>query len=470
MPELPEVETVCRTLRPILLGQTILDVTLLYPKMLNVSPATVRKNMIGQRFIDLTRIGKYIIFHLSNDVVLVSHLRMEGKYLELKTELEPLPRYARAVITLQDRRRMVYDDMRKFGTWEISTQRLYRKLPSLAPLGVEPMDVTDVGIIHHAFIRSSRPIKSLLLDQRILLGIGNIYADEILFASRMHPLTPGTRLTVKQTTTLIKHAQTILLHAIAAGGSRIRSYQPGHGIDGHFQNKIQVYGRQGLACHTCRHRIHRLTIAGRSASYCPRCQHRHDLPRVIAITGQIATGKSTLLQFAKQHGFFTLSADAIVKTIYEQKQYAASLKKIFGSHVIIDDTVQTKAILEAIVRDPIKRIALEKFIHPLVEAKILKALLTTKAAIAWIEVPLLFQANLDYLADDIILVEQPFALQAQRVVERNPGQAEQLLALNRHNHSHDYRSYADAVIVNDQSIKNLEKIFEKTIEKLGLKF
>jgi dephospho-CoA kinase len=358
--------------------------------------------------------------------------------------------------------------MRKFGTWELATQQTYRRLPSLVQLGIEPMNVKDTAAIHKAFSDSSRPIKSLLLDQTILLGIGNIYADEILFATQLHPLTPGTKLTLAQTKKIIEHGKTILLQAIAAGGSRIRSYQPGHGIDGHFQQNIHVYGREGLPCHTCNHRIHRLTIAGRSASYCPRCQHRHDFPLVIAITGEIATGKSTTMQFARQRGFLTLSADDCVKKIYQQKKYFPRLKTIFGLSIIREGRVQTLQILDDIIADQTKRIALEKFIHPLVETMLIKAILAARVNVVFIEVPLLFQANLDYLADQIILMEQPFVLQTKLVNSRNPHIAEKLLALNHHNRSRAYREYADVIITNGKSLQALEKTFAKTLKAFGL--
>jgi formamidopyrimidine-DNA glycosylase len=318
MPELPEVESVVRTLRPILIGATIKTVDVFHSKMVSPKPTNFIESLIGKSFVRIERIGKFILFFLTENLVVVSHLRMEGKYYELVDEHAPLTRFARLVFSLQDGRRIVYDDMRKFGTFHLSTSATYRQLKSIKQLGIEPMDVSDIPSVHQAFSSSTRTIKNLLLDQTILLGLGNIYADEVLFATKIHPLIKGNQLTLEQSTQIIHESKRILTAAIQAGGTRIRSYRSGGEIDGHFTLSILAYGQEGKPCPRCHHRIDKISVSGRGTHYCPRCQHHPDFPFVIGVTGEIATGKTTLVELARQQGISSIVADEIVHKLYQQ--------------------------------------------------------------------------------------------------------------------------------------------------------
>ena len=317
MPELPEVETVVRLLRPLLIGKTIHRITSYFDRMFSPSSTVVIQSLTNQRILDITRIGKHIVFHFTSDHVILSHLRMEGKYI-YQSKNEPLTRYARAQINFTDDHVLIYDDMRKFGTWILSSESTYRLHPSIKKLGVEPMDVKDVDFIHQKFSKTNKAIKTALLDQTILLGLGNIYADEVLFDTYIHPLTPSRLLSRDNVSSLVQSSQRILNEAIKQGGSMIRSYRPGQDIDGAFQLSIKVYGRDNQPCVRCHRRLHKIIVGGRGTTYCPRCQWQANLPKVIAITGHIATGKSTLLNIAANYGYPTISSDAIVKNLYEK--------------------------------------------------------------------------------------------------------------------------------------------------------
>lgn len=451
MPELPEVETVVRTLRPILIGSTIESMTFRYAKMIHPTPAIFEKKLNGQSFTNIERIGKFIIFFFSNQSVVVSHLRMEGKFIELKNPLDPLTRFAHFVFHLNDGRRLVYDDMRKFGTFTLTSAKTYLDLPSLKNLGKEPLTPLDPLPILAKINASRRPIKSILLDQRILLGLGNIYADEVLYAAKIHPLKKGTQLTLEETKSMLFHSEKILKAAIASGGSRIRSYRSGSPIDGEFTLNIQAYGREGEPCHRCHHRLDKITVGGRGTHYCPRCQHHPDLPFVIGVTGTIATGKSTLVSVGASLGFHIIDADQIVHRVYQTKPAISFIKRLFP-FVVIDQKIDRRQLLKAMIEQPKGYQKLIQWLFPLVKSIILHELLKTKSKAVMIEVPLLFQGNLDAYCDVIIGVDMDASKQKRRLQQRVGELAEPLWILNERNHYHDFLPYIDIRLNNDGSL------------------
>jgi formamidopyrimidine-DNA glycosylase len=451
MPELPEVETVVRTLRPILIGSTIESMTFRYAKMIHPTPAIFEKKLNGQSFTNIERIGKFIIFFFSNQSVVVSHLRMEGKFIELKNPLDPLTRFAHLVFHLNDGRRLVYDDMRKFGTFTLTSAKTYLDLPSLKNLGKEPLTPLDPLPILAKINASRRPIKSILLDQRILLGLGNIYADEVLYAAKIHPLKKGTQLTLEETKSMLFHSEKILKAAIASGGSRIRSYRSGSPIDGEFTLNIQAYGREGEPCHRCHHRLDKITVGGRGTHYCPRCQHHPDLPFVIGVTGTIATGKSTLVSVGASLGFHIIDADQIVHRVYQTKPAISFIKLLFP-FVVIDQKIDRRQLLKAMIEQPKGYQKLIQWLFPLVKSIILHELMKAKSKAVMIEVPLLFQGNLDAYCDVIIGVDMDASKQKRRLQQRVGDLAEPLWILNERNHYHDFQSYLDVRLTNDGSL------------------
>lgn len=456
MPELPEVETVVRTLRPILIGSTIDFITFKYSKMIHPSVSLFEKNLKGQTFKSIERIGKFIIFFFTNQVVVVTHLRMEGKFIEIKHPHEPLTRFAHLIFHLKDGRRLVYDDMRKFGTFTLTNSSNYLDLPSLKNLGKEPLIPLDPLPIFNKINRSRRPIKSILLDQSILLGLGNIYADEVLHAAKIHPLKKGTQLTLPETKLILVHSEKILNAAIASGGSRIRSYRSGSPIDGEFTLKIQAYGRDGLPCHRCNHRLDKITVGGRGTHYCPRCQHHPDLPFVIGVTGTIATGKSTLIGVGSTLGFHAIDADQIVHHIYQTKPAIAFIKSLFEG-VIIEKKINRHKLLKAMIANPKGYQKLIQWLFPLVKSVIFKELTKTKIKVVIIEVPLLFQGQLDAYCDVIIGVEMDATMQKLRLQKRQGEQAETWWILNERNRYQDFISYVDTRLKNNGSIINWQQ-------------
>lgn len=463
MPELPEVETVVRTLRPILVGSTIASITCRHANMMIPSSALFEKVLTGQTFTKIERIGKFIIFFFTNGAVMVSHLRMEGKFVELKHLEDSLPRFAHVIFHLKDNRRLVYDDMRKFGTFTLSTENKYRQLPALKKLGIEPLRPLDPLPIYDQIRRSMRTIKSILLDQTILLGLGNIYADEVLFAAKIHPLTKGNAITLEDTTSILRHSETILKAAIRSGGTRIRTYRSGNPIDGEFTLKIQAYGRDGQACYRCQHRLDKITVGGRGTHYCPKCQHHPQLPFVIGVTGPIATGKSTLMNIGMALGFHTINADNIVHQLYETKAAVTFIKGIYP-FVIIKKKIDRGELLKAFIGDPKGYQKVTRWLFPLVKSIIFQQLIQTKAKVALIEVPLLFQGNIDAYCDVILGVETTQAIQTKRLVLRQPEHAEKLLLLNERNRYQDFLAFVDIRLQNHSTLEVWKQTIHKTLK------
>jgi formamidopyrimidine-DNA glycosylase len=310
MPELPEVETVRLTLAQWLIHRTIVNVECFYSPMMKPSIAQFNKLTLKAKLTAISRRGKHLIFELNNDFVILSHLRMEGKYF-LITEKETLPKYSIAVFHLDDGHKLVYADTRKFGTLQLINKKNLLTQSPLTKLGIEPRDLNNQSSIKDQIRNRKKGIKSILLDQSIIAGIGNIYADEILFRSRIHPETPGYLLKDETLTVLLQEAKQVIEEAVKAGGTTIRTYRSPSGIDGLFQHHLLAYGREGLPCSRCDIPLVKIQSHGRGTTFCRHCQHQSSLPWIVGLTGEIASGKSTLLQLASVQGVQTISSDEI---------------------------------------------------------------------------------------------------------------------------------------------------------------
>ena len=268
MPELPEVETVRRTLAPKVEGRTITEVSFVWPRTCLGDPRATEARLAGQRIERVERFGKYLLFRLRRDgrgSLLVVHLRMTGKLLVNGASGE----YTRARMTLDDGAAVVFDDIRKFGRWQWS-----ERLPArLAALGPEPLEIESGEFADRLRSRGAR-LKALLLDQKFVRGVGNIYADEALFRARLHPLRSARGVGPRKARNLYEALQAVLRGAIDAGGASIRDYRDSRGAEGAFQRQLRVYGRDGQPCFACGTRLRRIFVAQRSTHYCPRCQRR----------------------------------------------------------------------------------------------------------------------------------------------------------------------------------------------------
>jgi len=269
MPELPEVETVRRELAPHVEGRTIVKATFLWPGTAATHPPDVLAQLLaGRRVERLDRRGKYLIADLDRGGCLIIHLCMTGR-LFVRSEEAPVGKHTRALLHLDNGHVLHFQDQRKFGRFYL----VENADEVVGHLGPEPLDpewrVEDLA----RALRSRRaPIKALLLDQRVVAGIGNIYADEALFLARVHPLRPGGDLSEEEVQRLHEAIRLVLAQAIALRGSSISTYLPPSGQQGEYQEARRVFRREDAPCPRCGTPIERIRVRGRSTFFCPACQ------------------------------------------------------------------------------------------------------------------------------------------------------------------------------------------------------
>lgn len=273
MPELPEVETVCRSLRKHIIGRTITSVVVRSDTVIRQGGGNAegfQERLLSESVEKIERRGKYIVFVLST-CWLVCHLRMTGKLLARAADYH-LGKHDHVVFELEDGQRLVYEDVRRFGGFYLSEESPYLSSP-LSKIGPEPLeDVFNTDYFWKSMRQRQRPIKSHLLDQSVVAGIGNIYADEILFRAGIRPRKSSMRLSRREALLLVEATKYILQKAIEAGGSTIRDYVDSDNKTGAYQLSHQVYGRAGKPCLHCGAVLKSVVVGGRSSVYCPKCQ------------------------------------------------------------------------------------------------------------------------------------------------------------------------------------------------------
>ena len=266
MPELPEVETIRRNLKDKLINKKIIDVKVLYPNMIMTDLNDFINNIKNQTIIDIKRRGKWLMFELDN-YYLLSHLRMEGRYIF--RDNDELNKHEHVIFYLNDNTNLRYKDTRKFGRmYLLDKEDIYNKKP-LCDLGLEPSDLT-LNYLKSKFKNKKIPIKTVLLDQSILVGIGNIYDDEILFKSGINPNRLASSLNDSDINNIIKYTNQILEDAIKNNGTTIRSYEATEGTKGSNQNNLLVHTKD--ICPKCNSKLIKEKISGRSTYYCNKCQ------------------------------------------------------------------------------------------------------------------------------------------------------------------------------------------------------
>lgn len=273
MPELPEVETVKKTLQQLVTGKTIADVTVRWPKIVKLPDdiEAFRLRLIGQTIHDIGRRGKFLKLILDDDVI-VSHLRMEGRYA-LCADNEPADKHTHVIFEFTDGTELRYRDVRKFGTMHVFRKGEEEKHLPLSQLGPEPLgEKFTSAYLTGRLAKTTRNVKAVLLDQTVVAGIGNIYVDESLFRAAIHPERPANSLTPEEIRKLHRAIRKILREAVAQGGSTVRSYVNGQGQMGMFQQSLFVYSRKGEPCEVCGSEIEKKVVAGRGTHYCPNCQ------------------------------------------------------------------------------------------------------------------------------------------------------------------------------------------------------
>ncbi len=272
MPELPEVETVVRDLRPLLVGRRLASVQVGAKALRRRWSADWEARLIGRRVREVRRRGKWIILVLDHGLYLVVHLGMTGQLTVVPADKPPAP-HTHVVFDLdRGREQLRFRDVRRFGSATVfEDQAALDEFFRDARLGPEPFDLDPV-YWRDILAKTARCLKAVLLDQRVVAGVGNIYADESLFEARLHPTRPGRSLNAAEAGRLRQAIAKVLNRAIHQRGSSIRNYVGGSGLKGSYQEEFRVYGRTGRPCPRCRTPIGRIRLAGRSTHFCPRCQ------------------------------------------------------------------------------------------------------------------------------------------------------------------------------------------------------
>ena len=270
MPELPEVETVVRDLRPLLAGRTIRAVRQSRKKLRRPWKAEWNSAAIGLRVEAVRRRGKWILIDLTGAQLLRVHLGMSGQFTVVPAD-ETESDHLHLAFVLDNETELRFRDPRRFGCAELFSDRQGVERAMNGEIGPEPFGL-DADYFREAIRGTARNLKAVLLDQTIIAGVGNIYADEALFRARLHPGRLGKSLMPAECDRLRKAVEAVLTRAIESRGSSIRDYVGGSGLRGGFQNEFAVYGRTDEACRNCRAPLKCARLAGRSSHYCPCCQ------------------------------------------------------------------------------------------------------------------------------------------------------------------------------------------------------
>ncbi len=272
MPELPEVETVKERLKKKIIGKKIEDIIIRSSSIIKHPSEEHFVNKLRQQVVnDIKRRGKWLIIEL-NQYYLLVHLRMEGKFL-FKTSEEIYNKHEHVIFNLNNKLQLRYHDTRKFGKMHLITKDELDKIKALNKLGLEPFDKKlNKEYLQEKLKHKKIPIKTALLDQSIIAGIGNIYVNEILFLSAINPIKPSNKVNINELGLIIKNTQQVLKKAIKLGGTTIRTYTSLDGETGLFQKELLVHGRKGEVCIKCDNIISKIKVGGRGTYYCPKCQ------------------------------------------------------------------------------------------------------------------------------------------------------------------------------------------------------
>lgn len=272
MPELPEVETIRQGLITSIQHKVISQVTIRCRKLRMPIPETLTSFLCDKPIHTIGRRAKYLIFDVGSQEGIVIHLGMSGRLRYFPKAREPVT-HDHVSFYDHDGGELVFNDPRRFGLVTLVSLEKLNEHPLFQHLGLEPLSEAFTKEALFQKTRTSRtPIKIWLMDQRHVVGVGNIYAAESLFLSKIHPLRPASSLTFSEASLLVESVKKVLEKAIAAGGSTLRDYQKSNGELGYFQHQFQVYDQKGNPCSFCQHPVERLVMSGRSTYFCPLCQ------------------------------------------------------------------------------------------------------------------------------------------------------------------------------------------------------
>ena len=270
MPELPEVQTVVTGLRSQVLGKRVLSVTNSGKNLRYPLPNF--EILLNSAIVDITRRAKYLLFHFENGFTLLWHLGMTGQFHVL-TKSEPVTKHEHITFTFNDNSTLRYRDVRRFGYAGICKANKLTEHAWINKLGAEPLTKDfDAKHLQNMLKNKKISIKQAIMDNTVVVGVGNIYASESLFRAQIHPTTSSNTLSLQKLKTLVQHIKSVLNEAIAAGGSTISDFVKADGRPGYFAHSFKVYGREGKPCLVCTNPIERIVQNGRASFLCAKCQ------------------------------------------------------------------------------------------------------------------------------------------------------------------------------------------------------
>lgn len=406
MPELPEVETVKETLKTKIIGEKIVSVDVFYESMIDeVSRSDFKEVLIGESITDILRYGKYLFF-IFNNVSIISHLRMEGKYF-IKDVNEQRNPHEHVIFTFLSGKTLRYHDTRKFGTMKLVKTTNFQEImqePELKKLGKEANDETiDVVEFYKKISKMRIKLKTALLDQTLIAGLGNIYVDEVCYLSNLHPEFPCNYLTLYDCKVILEKARYVLAGAIKAGGTTIRSYTSSLGVTGRFQLKLHVHTKVGYPCEECGLLIKKITVGGRGTYLCDNCQ-KLSKPLVVGITGGIGSGKSSVSKYLISLGYKVIDTDIISKEVAENKVFLESVRLVFGDEYIESGKLNRKKMGELVFNNKDANKKLTSLIHPIIKQKVIDEIRICNEKVVFVDVPLLYESGFDDLCHKVICV------------------------------------------------------------------
>ena len=453
MPELPEVETVRMKLLPSLKGKTIKKVKALYSKY------SFLEIINNETVLDINRKGKYLIFVLNN-YYLISHLRMEGKYF-IKEEKDK-NKHDLLEFIFEDFI-LFYNDVRKFGVFYLFSKDtdIYNIYP-LNEVGDEPFYI-DKDKFYEKIHKSSIPIKGALLDQSIMSGLGNIYADEVLYRSYINPKRLAKDITKEESDSLVDSSIYILTKAIEKGGSTIKSFTSFNKEIGHFQLELKCHLKEGERCERCNNFIIKTRCVGRGTYYCPTCEPLDKNKKIYGITGSISSGKSTVLSYIKEFGYKTISSDEIYNNLFiNSKEMKRELKKKLN--------VSSKEdIKELILPYKDKNKELMEITHKYVLKEIYKEIEESTEKIIFVEVPLLFEGGYEKLFNSIIDVFESDELTKKLLEKRGYTDIEINNFMLNQQTKYEKHEKSNYVLYNNGTLLDLKKNTKELLKKLEVK-
>jgi formamidopyrimidine-DNA glycosylase len=271
MPELPEIETICRGLAPLIVGLSVAEVVVREARLRVLIPANLSASLQGRRVLAVSRRAKYLLIHFTGERSLLLHLGMSGTLLYLPAPL-PFGRHDHVEMIFTEGSRLRFRDPRRFGAILLCSGDPCIH-PLLSALGPEPLsDDFDAAYLFARSRHRTVTVKSFLMEQKTIVGVGNIYASEALHAAGIAPWLAAGTISRRRYGRLVDEVRTVLQRAIAAGGTTLRDFQNAAGKPGYFSQELAVYGRDGQKCRNCGREIQRMRIGGRSSFYCPGCQ------------------------------------------------------------------------------------------------------------------------------------------------------------------------------------------------------